>query len=175
MNRNAHRRFCGLVILLALAGCTSWTPMPTPTSVPTATPRATPGPSATPAPRLTLTIKGSECTLNGPTTLPYGQFEITLVIDEPEVSETGYALVALDEGRTIADLEAWQSADQPEWADRLAGEHQMEAGTSSRNIDLVPMAAMQGRGAFYIVCIHTDPQTHVREKIGALGPIEVER
>jgi hypothetical protein len=175
MNRNGNHQFAGLVVLLALAACTSRTPMPTPTTVPTATPRAALGPSATPAPRLTLSITGNECTLDGPTTIPYGQFEITLVIDEPEVSETGYALVALDEGRTIADLEAWPSADQPEWADRLAGEHQMEAGTSSRSIDLVPMAAMQGRGAFYIVCIHTDPQTHVREKIGALGPIEVER
>jgi hypothetical protein len=113
--------------------------------------------------------------LEGPTTIPYGQFEITLVIDEPEASETGYALVALDEGRTIADLQAWSSADQPNWADRLAGEHQMEVGNSSRTIDLVPMATMQDRGAIYIVCFHTDPQTHVREKIGALGPIEVER
>jgi hypothetical protein len=160
MNRNRNRQFAGLVVFLAMAACTSRTATPSP---------------ATPAPRLTLSIIGSECTLDGPTTIPYGQFEITLVIDEPEVSETGYALVALDEGRTIADLEAWSSADQPEWADRLAGEHQMEAGISSSTIDLVPMAAMQDREAVYIVCIHTNPQTHTREKIGALGPIEVER
>jgi hypothetical protein len=173
MNRNIIRQLPRMVALLAVTACTNQVPMLPPTEIPTAP--SPPTPTEVPMPRLTLTIRGNECAFEGPTTIPYGQFEITLVIDEPEVSETGYALLALDEGRTIADLQAWSSADQPDWADRLAGEHQMKSGTSRRTFDLVPMAAMQDRRAFYIACLHTDPQTHIRWKIGALGPIEVER
>ena len=111
----------------------------------------------------------------GPGIVPFGEFNITLVIDVPKVSETGYALLVLDKGKTLADLQAWTSGDYPEWADRLTIVNQTEAGTSNKAIDLAPKAAMADRDEFYIACYHTDPQTRVRKMIGAHGPIQVEK
>jgi hypothetical protein len=173
MNRKIFPRLQLMGLFLVVTACTNQVPMALPSPIPIST--SIPISTEASIPVLTLIISGNECKLESPPKVPYGQFEITLVIDEPKVSETGYALVVLDEGKTIADLQAWSSAEQPAWVDRLAGEHQMNPGETRRTIDLVPMAAMQARDAFYIVCIHTNPQTHIRSKIGALGPIEVER
>ncbi len=152
-----------LFIVLVLAACT-----------------AAPGaPAAAPTngapPELQLTITSDGCTLGGPTAVPFGEFKVNLVIDVPKVSETGYALLVLDEGKTLADLQAWTSGDYPAWADRLTIVNQTETGTSSKIIDLAPKAAMANHDEFYIACYHTDPQTHIRRMIGAHGPIQVQR
>lgn len=161
MTDNLKFRPALIFILLALAACTAGPDVPAPAAI------------AGPPPELLLTINGEGCTLEGPTTVPFGEFVVTLVIDLPEVSETGYALLVLDEGKSIKDLQAWTSGDYPEWADRLTIVNQTEAGTSSKTIDLAPKAAMADRSEFYIGCFHTDPQTHVRKMIGAHGPIQV--
>jgi hypothetical protein len=151
------------LVVLALAACAAGSEAPAAAA------------TAGPPPELRLTINGEGCTLDGPTAVPFGEFVMTLVIDLPEVSETGYALLVLDEGKSIKDLEAWTSGDYPEWADRLTIVNQTEAGTSDKTIDLAPKAAMADRSEFYIGCFHTDPQTHVRKMIGAHGPIQVDK
>jgi hypothetical protein len=162
-----------------------------PTSIlPALTPKsssASPLPSVTPTvilptattvlpPAFTLSIKGNDCSLDGPLTVPYGEFTIKLIIEEPKLSESGYALVTLEVGKALADLKALPSAEQPDWALRLAGEHQeVVVGTSSRAHDLARMTAAYHGEPFYIVCFHTDPDTGIRALIGAFGPIEVKK
>ncbi|HLO15566.1 MAG TPA: hypothetical protein VK206_12100, partial [Anaerolineales bacterium] len=62
-----------------------------------------------------MTIKDSQCTLDGPTTVPHVVLTINLVMDGQKPTESGYALIKLKEGKTIEDLKAWPSAVQPDW------------------------------------------------------------
>jgi hypothetical protein len=144
--------------------------------VPTALPQtATPFLTATAAllPAFTVTIKGTKCTLDGPMTIPFGEFTIKLVIEKQKISEMGYGLVTIDEGKTLNDLKA-ATAAQPEWVHRLAGEHKLE-GTSSRAFDLAKMPAFYKGEPFYVVCFWTEPELSIRQNIGAFGPIEVKK
>jgi len=143
----------------------------TPTRLPTATLSTTA--TARLPPAFTVTIKGKECTFDGPMTIPYGEFTIKLVIAKQKISEMGYGLVTIDEGKTVEDLKTTTAA-QPDWVHRLAGEHKLE-GTSSRAFDLAVMPAFYKGEPFYVVCFYTDPELSLRQNIGAFGPIEVKR
>jgi hypothetical protein len=145
---------------------------PVPTALP---PISNPLPTATAAlpPAFTVTIKGKECTFAGPMRIPFGEFTIKLVIEKQKISEMGYALITIDEGKTLDDLKG-SNAAQPDWAHRLAGEHKFE-GTSSRAFDLANMPAFYKGEPFYVVCFWTDPDLSIRQVIGAFGPIEVEK
>ena len=145
---------------------------PVPTALPATATALPTAPSALP-PAFTVTIKGKECTFDGPMTIPFGEFTIKLVIEKQKISEMGYGLVTMDEGKTLDDLQA-ATAAQPDWVHRLAGEHKLE-GTSSRVFDLAKMPAFYKGEAFYVVCFWTDPELSIRQNIGAFGPIEVEK
>jgi hypothetical protein len=152
------------------------TPIP-PTSVPSPTAIATVIPPTTTIslpPLLTMTLKGNVCTLDGPMAIPYGEFAIKLVIVDQNNNECGYALLMLDEGKTIQDLITWSSVNQPEWATRLAGEHKFEDGVSTRTFDLTKMTAAYHGEPFYISCFIT-PTSGNRVKIGDYGPIQVQK
>ena len=147
---------------------------PVPTALPpTSTPLPTPTATAALPPAFTVTIMGTKCTLDGPMTVPFGKFTIKLVIEKQKISEMGYGLVTIDEGKTLEDLKA-ATAAQPAWVHRLAGEHRLE-GTSSRAFDLAKMPAFYKGEPFYVVCFYTDPELSLRQNIGAFGPIEVEK
>ena len=143
---------------------------PVPTALPST---STSLPTATAAlpPAFTVTIMGTKCTLDGPMTVPFGKFTIKLVIEKQKISEMGYGLVTIDEGKTLEDLKTVPAA-QPAWVHRLAGEHKFE-GTSSRVFNLAKMPAFYKGEPFYVVCFWTDPELSIRQNIGAFGPIEV--
>jgi hypothetical protein len=106
-------------------------------------------------------------------TIPFGEFTVKLVIEKQKISEMGYALVTIDEGKTLEDLKT-ATAAQPDWVHRLAGEHKFE-GTSSRIFNLAKMPSFYKGEPFYFVCFYTDPDLSLRQNIGAFGPIIVKK
>ena len=140
---------------------------PIPTTAPTISP-----PTATPIPpsTLILTIKENECTLSGPLTIPHVVLTINLMMDEQKATESGYALVTLKEGKTIEDLKAWPSADQPEWVNLIHGVHEFANGLHTYTYDYTHVTEDQ---TLYLACFRADPVTGVIAKIAAFGPIEV--
>jgi hypothetical protein len=157
MNRNKlmFRIIGGLLTLLFLVGCTTTTQTPTPT--------------------LTLTINENECTLDAPETIPNGNFTVKFVINEQEPNETGYILATLEDGKTIEDLNAWSSADQPPWVIIIHRAHEPAGGTHIYSYDPTQFTqnARYDGGPYYLVCFRNDPDTGTMSKIGAFGPIEV--
>ena len=143
----------GLLTFLFLVGCTASTPI------------------------LTLTINENKCSFDGPKTIPNDEFTIRLVINQKELAETGYALITLENGKTVEDLNAWPSADQPPWIVLLDGVHEMATGTHTYTYDpaLFTQNAAYHGGPYYIVCFYTDPGTGTREKVGVFGPIEIKK
>jgi hypothetical protein len=145
----------GLLTLLFLVGCA--TPRPTPT--------------------LTLTINEQECTFAGPNTIPNGKFTIKLIINEQKPNESGYALFTLEKGKTIEDVKAWQSTDQPPWVILLDGVHEFSAGMHTYTHDPTQFTynALYQGGPYYLVCFRANPDTGITNtKIGGpFGPIEV--
>jgi hypothetical protein len=145
--------FGGVLTLLFLAGCT------------------------TPTPTLTLTINENECTLDGPMTIPNDDFMVKFVINEQEPNESAYALVTLEGGKTIEDLNAWPSADQPSWVIILHRFNEPAGGTHTYSYDPTEFTqnARYDGGPYYLVCFRNNLDTGTLEKIGAFGPIEVEK
>jgi hypothetical protein len=163
-----------VTILIVTAGCQpastpiSPTPLPPTTSpVPTAT--AIPF-TPTPLSTLTMTIKDSQCTLDGPATVPHVVLTINLVMDEQTPTESGYALITLKEGKTIEDLKAWPSADQPPWVNLIHGVHEYTNGIHTYTYDYGNVTTDQ---ILYLACFRAEPDTGVIAKIGAFGPIYV--
>ena len=108
--------------------------------------------------------------MKGPTTIPHVVLTIDLIMDEQTPTESGYALITLKEGKTIEDLRAWPSADQPEWVNLIHGVHEFTNGTHTYTYDYTNVATDQ---TLYLVCFHTDPGTGITAAIGAFGPIEI--
>jgi hypothetical protein len=66
-----------------------------------------------PNPTLTFHDAGDQCTYSGPNPIPYGEFTVDLVAEQlPEGKNVGYAIITLKEGKTIDDLNAYQSPDR---------------------------------------------------------------
>ena len=141
-------------MMLSLVGCTT----PTLSTVPT----------------ITLTIVEDKCWISNLEATPYGEFKIDLVMNEKIPTESGYALVALEAGKTFEDLLAWTSADQPSWVVVVHGVHEFTIGTHTYSYNpskLKENAAYHG-GSLYLVCMRTNPGTGKTENIGSFGPIE---
>ncbi len=156
MNRKMLSQTIGVpLMVLFIVGCTSSTH----TQVAT--------------PTLTLTIHENNCTFDGPKTIPDGDFMIKLVIEEQKPTESGYALVTLEKGKTIEDLKAWPSADQPAWVVLVHGVHELAGGTHTYTYNPTKFTenALFHGGPYYLACFRTDPNTGSVAKIGAFGPI----
>jgi len=128
---------------------------------------------------LTLTINEKVCTYDGPNTIPNGEFAIRLIINEQKPNESGYAFFTLEKGKTIEDVKAWQSPDEPRWVILLDGVHEFSGGTHTYVYDPKKFeynARYQG-GPYYLVCFRANPDTGITNtKIGGpFGPIEVEK
>jgi hypothetical protein len=143
----------------------AWTPTTTSTPLPTLTP------SPIPTPILTLTINEMECTLDGPMTIPYGEFMINLVINEQKPTESGYALARLVDGKTIKDLQAWPTMEQPPWLIVINGVHETAGGSHTYSYDLRQIPTYSGEPLFIVCARMTDSGDTA--KLGAFGPIEV--
>ncbi len=136
------------------------------------------GPSTqTPAqnPTMKLSIIENECSFEYPSTFVNGEFRIQLTLNEKRPTDSGYALVTLDKGKTIEDLKAWPTAEQPVWVFLIDGVHETSVGTHLYSYDSTEFSKYSQfytGGPLYLVCFHTNPDTGVTNKIGAFGPIE---
>jgi hypothetical protein len=109
-------------------------------------------------------------------TIPSFDFTIILVIERQKISENSYALVTLDEGKTLEDLKGGPDTFTvaPDWVYTLGRETQFE-GTSSKAFNMARMPAFYKGEPFYVVCFYTDPDISIRKFIGAFGPIIVKK
>jgi hypothetical protein len=136
----------------------AWTPTYTPTPTP---------------PILTLTINEMECSLDGPMTIPYGEFKIRLVLIEQKPTDSGYALSRLTDGKTIQDLQAWPTMKQPPWLFVIDGVHENAGGNHTYAYDLRKIPTYNGEPLFLVCSRMLD--TGTTAKLAAFGPIEVEK
>jgi hypothetical protein len=171
-----------LLVLAACSGASSGTPPASPfaipaTPVPTSTPvLATAAPSPTPdaAAAMAITIEGDTCTYDGPTSIPYGSFEVTWAIRDTSQLEYGLFVFTLAPGKTLDDarIAIETSADDeapPAWMTMLTIYPYGSPGTTEMfRRDLREMAAYED-GPIYIMCAHPD------KVLGLFGPIEVEQ
>jgi hypothetical protein len=167
-----RRIFLFVTVLFVMASCQpvltrvlpSATPLPTPTVVP---PMATAIPNST----LTLTIRENNCSLDGPSTVPHAELTINFSMDEQKPTESGYALFTLKEGKTIEDVKAWPSVNQPPWINLIQGVHEFTNGLHTYTYDYTHVATNQ---TLYLVCFRANPDTGEIARVGGpFGPIEV--
>jgi hypothetical protein len=83
----------------------------------------------------------------------------------------GYAIIALAEGKTLQDLQAWGSVDAPPWVNDLK-DVQVGPGTYQDNYDLNYFSASYQRQPLYFLCFAREPKTRIGE---AVGPVEVSK
>lgn len=145
----------------------AWTPTPTLTTTPTYTP------TTIPPPILTLTINEMECSFDGPLIIPYGEFIIKLIINEQKPSNSGYALARLVDGKTVEDLKAWSSGDQPPWFILIDGVHENAGGNHTYSYDLREIPTYTGDPLVLMCARITDAGNMA--KLGVFGPIEVKK
>lgn len=116
----------------------------------------------------TLTFSQEGCIYSGPNSLP-ARFELTWTIEESDHSAYIYALVTLEEGKTVQDLAGMPGEDPPPaWVRKLNYSLEVEPGTYTQTIDLGVNAAYDGRPV-YLVCFFADQDNAV----GAAGPIDI--
>lgn len=152
---------CSLIVLVMLSACG---PVKTPTL---ATEEPVPAtPIAEQVPLLTITFRNGTCDYDGPSDIPAGMVKMKLIIEEDnEEAMQGVAVVTatLEEGKTIEDLRAWPSTDQPPWTNILAL-YELFPGALEKEFTLRIPA-----GSAYFVCFYPEA------KIGAHGPLIAEK
>ena len=183
MKSKVYLCFAVFIVVTLLSACNSSSPnqsltltnnvVPTktitatqkPTQTPEPTPSKEPSPTTASAPMLTFTFKDGTCFYEGPTSVTTRDVKLRIVIEggNPDAMD-GVAIVTstLRENKTIDDLEAWPSIDQPPWLDVIAlSELFPEPMEKEFSIRLPEEPA-------YFVCFHPTA------KIGAKGPITVQ-
>jgi lysophospholipase L1-like esterase len=155
------------VVLALLAACGA--PQPTATTVPTSEPPVIPT-DTPPAPAeadagITVTFDGDECIYKGPDQVSAGRISVILdVEDQKDHEEYGLAVLTLDEGKTLEDLDAWSSTDRPLWSQLHGLLEEIPQGSRAETT----VTAFEG--PLFLVCFAAYPVT----KSGTLGPIEIE-
>jgi hypothetical protein len=146
---------------------------PPPPTPPAAT--AAPSPSPTQAAAaMAITIEPDTCTYDGPTSIPYGPFEVTWAIRDTQQLEYGLFVFTLAPGKTLDDMKAAAATSAedeapPDWVTMLTIYPYGSPGTTEIfRRDLREMAAYKD-GPIYIMCAHPD------KVLGIFGPIEVEQ
>jgi inosine-uridine nucleoside N-ribohydrolase len=114
-----------------------------------------------PEPNVTVTFAQDKCTYSAKQPLPLGQIGIEWIVQDQH-DKFGLAVLTLDQGKSIKDLEAWTSTDQPPWSQLVAF---YEAASGSH----ATVTAEVEKGPIYFVCFTAYPE----QVCGALGPIEV--
>ncbi|MCB9142529.1 MAG: nuclear transport factor 2 family protein [Anaerolineales bacterium] len=118
-------------------------------------------------PAFTITFDGDQCAYDGPDTLPSGQ-RITTVLDVTDQNayrSYGFAVVTLYGDKTMADLEAWPSTDQPPWTKLYSLTDDIPQGTRFEE------DAWLVDGPVYLVCFTATDQDVFKSDV--VGPIEV--
>jgi hypothetical protein len=156
-----------IMVLLLVIGCG-----PAPSVAPIQAPTAGQSQAPTQEPsQMTLTFSGDTCAYSGPKSIPFGKFTVNLVVEGQGDTTYAFTIVTLQEGKTLADLQAWSSTDRPDFVkvDFLhANSHTVISGNKKDEIDLTANFAF-GDDPFYFVCFAGPPE----RKIGALGPVDI--
>jgi len=116
-------------------------------------------------PILTVTFKDDTCYYEGPTNVNTRDVKMKFIIEEGnENAMDGVAVVtaSLRDDKTIEDLEAWPSPDQPPWLDVIALS-ELFPGPMEKEFSIrLPEETA------YFVCFHPTA------KIGTFGPIDIQ-
>ena len=116
----------------------------------------------------TLLFHENGCSYSGPTAVA-SIFNLTWIIEDSGHSAYIYAIVTLDQGKSVHDLAVIPAEDPaPSWVHKLNYDLETTPGTFTISSDLSENASFQ-EGPIYIVCFYADQNT----AIGAVGPIEV--
>jgi len=132
-----------LIILLLAAGCSQLGSPKTPD-------------------KITITFTDTGCSLSGPQEVPAGIIEMDWITTSDVHDIYGIAILTLDDGRTIEDLNKWKSLDEPPWADVVSFRDAKGKTTTELFINLD-----KEKESFYFVCFDPD------QIIGALGPVGI--
>ena len=102
----------------------------------------------------TITFDGDQCVYNGPDALPPKQRINTVldVTDQDAYDSYGFAVVTLYGDKTLADLEAWPSTDQPPWTKLYSLTSDIPQGTRFEE------DAWLVDGPIYVVCFTATDQ-----------------
>jgi hypothetical protein len=119
----------------------------------------------------TLSLGNNTCTYSGPNSVHFGAFKLDIVQTEKDPLASGFALVTLQSGKTIADLQAWLSTTPPHWITDL-DDQAMLTTTQSFSYDLTKMKWYHPYESLFLVCFQRDAK-YIINKIGAFGPIAV--
>ncbi len=112
---------------------------------------------------------GNKCSLEGAASVKAGSLLYEIYVDAQERPTYWLALVTLDEGKTLADLEAIPEdvISQPDFAQLIVATFEGRGSHST-------ILANVEEGPLYFVCFAGD-RYGVGRKIGALGPVAVEQ
>ncbi|MFC2036432.1 hypothetical protein ACFLYD_00470 [Chloroflexota bacterium] len=122
------------------------------------------GESGTVADEITVTFDGDKCTYDGSGRVAAGQVTVILdVEDQKDYDEYGLAVLTLDEDKTLEDLDAWPSTDQPPWTQLLGLVDEIAQGSR----DEMTIIALEK--PLFLVCFTAYPVA----KSGVLGPVDV--
>ena len=114
------------------------------------------------SPDLVVTFTDVGCAYTSPAPLTAGEIVIELVVEDTRFEDYALVVGTLDPGKTVADLQAWPSMDEPPWFNYIT---HGEARKGGRTYFVAEVQA----GPLHMGCLADPPAT----KTGALGPIEV--
>jgi hypothetical protein len=119
-------------------------------------------------PSLTITYHADgTCAFDGPTSIPYGKFSVTWIIEPKEDPQYGYEFVSLKDNKTLSDLEAASWNPPPAWTVQLMEGFSSGGTTVTHQQNLEDYSIRYQGGPLYIICFNH------QDKSGVLGPIEV--
>lgn len=108
----------------------------------------------------TMTVKftKSGCTYTGPTSIPYGKFNVNWSVNDQKHNKTVLLIITLAEGKTIDDLKALHSGEAPQWVTVLWKDEENAFGPDLNRVrtyhhvhDLKTLDGYQGQ-PLYLVC-----------------------
>ena len=115
----------------------------------------------------TVTFDGGKCRYDGPKKISADKFTVNFNVENRDREKYGLYIVTLDQGKTLADLDAWPSTDPPPWVYIVAG---TDVGPGSRSEVTVDMTkSPQFKSPIFLVCLSAPPEA----KITTMGPVEV--
>lgn len=114
------------------------------------------------APDLVVTFTDEGCAYTSPAPLRAGELVIEMVVEDTRFENYALVVGTLDAGKTVDDLQAWPSMDEPPWFNYIIHGETRKGGRSY-------FVAEAQAGPLHMACLAAPPDT----KTGALGPIEV--
>ncbi len=158
-----------IFVLMVVAVCSCSSPKTTPSPSPIVESSAPISHKPGSGSNLTVTFSdGDRCTLEGDSSVKAGALQYEIYADSQEHPFYWLALVTLDNGKTLADLQAIPASDiaQPDFSHLLVANFETRDSHSTILINV-------DKGPLYFSCFAGD-RFGVGQKIGQLGPITVE-